>query len=79
MRIKYGLIAAGLVVIAYQVWKMYGKQSPKGGYCLGGAWIPAGAGKPFIRDGKMYYCPNGGDCGESAVEVDIDNADKRCL
>lgn len=73
------LIIAGLGVIGYQLWRMSKTGNVKRGYCLGGVWIPAGAGKPYIKDGKMYYCPNGEGCGESAVEVDIEKTDKRCL
>jgi len=73
------LMFAALGVIGYQIWRMSKAEKVKGGYCLGGAWIPAGAGKPFIREGKMYYCPSGDGCGDAAVEVDIENTDKRCL
>lgn len=72
------IIAAAVAVIAYQLWRM-SRGEEKKGYCLGGIWIPPGAGKPFVRDGKMYYCPKGNDCDGDLVEVDIEKVDKRCL
>lgn len=73
------VIAAALALIAYQIWRVSKREKKREGYCLGGVWIPPGAGKPFTKDGKLYYCPDGDGCEDGMVEVDIENVDKRCL
>lgn len=74
MRLRNALIVVSIGVIGYQIWLMARRRDDNRGYCLGGVWIPPGAGKPFIEDGKMYYRDKGG-----LVEVDIEKTDKRCL
>ena len=74
MRLRNALIVVGIGVIGYQIWLMSRRRDDNRGYCPGGVWLPPGAGKPFIEDGKMYYRDKGG-----LVEVDIEKTDKRCL
>lgn len=77
---------AAVGIGAYLLWRSLSRprnarKGPSGGYCIGGVWIPEGASEPYIRDGALFYCPDGAEsgCGGGEVRVDLENVDKRCI